>query len=292
MIENDEDEFIVIPSSLRRSEDDESSTTPLTSEESISDENEEEERKSSLYATEQRDNEKSLKGPTPKLLENLLPTSRSTSRIRRIDDDEDDDDEDENNVIFDHENETPIYQHYYETNALQEEATTTGSKQISIGSLKRQFDVNTDQSNNVPFLPSKTLDSKHRKSSSGGSNDEGMVMDGDRSSTSSGSSNKSLRSRDTITTSSSNKSLKKMEDEFADEEPFRTVSRKSIVSRNSIIFAESLLAEEENSNNLFRSEDMKLTKNDTEMDGNSTILNGSIQNCNYDTTAINDNLGK
>ena len=71
-------------------------------------------------------------------------------------------------------------------------------------------------------------------------------MDGDRFSSS--GSNKSNRSRNT---SSSSKSLKHVEDEFSSEfieNEQRTVSRKSIVSRNSIIFAESVESEEDNKN--------------------------------------------
>ena len=215
VIENDEDEFIVIPS-LRR-EDDESSS-PLTSEGSITDENEDK-----RHSGSGEENKK------PKILEGF----RSRSRICRIDDEEDDDDDEDNDL-----NEAPIYHQYYERN-LSVEATTVGAEQISIGSLKRQFNVSNDKSNpsNAPSLPTKLRSNKHRKSSSG-SNDEGMVMDGDRFSSS--GSNKSARSRNT---SSSSKSLKQMEDEFSTEiteNEHRTVSRKSIVSRNSMVFSESI----------------------------------------------------
>ena len=222
VIENDEDEFIVIPS-LRR-EDDESSS-PLTSEGSVTDENEEK-----GHSGSGEDNNKTK----PKILESF----RTHSRIRRIDD-EDDDDEEDDDVT-----DAPIYQHYYERNLMLEEATTVGAEQISIGSLKRQFAVPDDKpsASNAPSLPTKLRSIKHRKSSSG-SNDEGMVMDGDRFSSS--GSNKSARSRNT---SSSTKSLKQMEDEFSSEiaeNEHRTVSRKSIVSRNSIVFSESIDSEDD-----------------------------------------------
>ena len=233
VIENDEDEFIVIPS-LRR-EDDES-TTPLTSEGSITDENEEKK----LPGLEAEDNKESKRNPK------VIESFRSHSRIRRIDDEDEEDDEDEPNELFENINETPIYQHYYERNVMLEEATTVGAEQISIGSLKRQFAGTNDQGPTpIPSLPTKLRPNKHRKSSSG-SNDEGMVMDGDRFSSS--GSNKSARSRNT---SSSSKSLKQMEDEFSSEfaeNEHRTVSRKSIVSRNSMVFTESIESEEDNKN--------------------------------------------
>ena len=232
VIENGEDEFMVIPS-LRR-EDDESST-PLTSEGSITDENEE--KKVPCLGEEDK------KGPKEN---SKTPESfRPRSQIRRIDDEEEDDD-DEDNALFDNASEAPIYQYHYERNVMLEEATTVGAEQISIGSLKRQFALTaTDQNvTTVPSLPAKLRSNNHRKSSSG-SNDEGMVMDGDRFSSSSGS-NKSARSRHTSTSS---KSLKQMEDEFSSEfaeNELRTVSRKSIVSRNSMIFAESIGSDEDN----------------------------------------------
>ena len=93
-----------------------------------------------------------------------------------------------------------------------EEATTVDAHQISIGSLKPQFAGTAEQeTHHVPFRPNKVRPEKHRMSSSG-SNDEGMVLDGDRYS-SSGSS-KSTRSRNT---SSPNKSVNQMEDEFSSE---------------------------------------------------------------------------
>ena len=225
VIENDEDEFIVIPS-LRR-EDDESSS-PLTSEGSVTDENEDK-----RHSGSSGENNKTK----PKILESF----RSRSRIRRIDDEEDDDED--NDVT-----EAPIYQHYYERNLMLEEATTVGAEQISIGSLKRQFAMPDDKPNasNAPSLPTKLRSNKHRKSSSG-SNDEGMVLDGDRFSSS--GSNKSGQSRHT---SSSTKSLKQMEDEFSSEiaeNEHRTVSRKSIVSRNSMVFPESIDSEDDKSEN-------------------------------------------
>jgi hypothetical protein len=231
VIENDEDEFIVIPS-LRR-EDDESST-PLTSEGSITDENEEKK----LSGLGGEDNKESKRNPK------VIEIFRSHSRIRRIDNEDEEDDEE--NEMFDNINEIPIYQHYYERNVMVEEATTVGAEQISIGSLKRQLAGTNDQETTpIPSLPTKLRPNKHRKSSSG-SNDEGMVMDGDRFSSS--GSNKSARSRNT---SSSSKSLKQMEDEFSAEfaeNENRTVSRKSIVSRNSMVFTESIGSEEENKN--------------------------------------------
>ena len=240
VIENDEDEFILIPS-LRR-EDDTSSTT-LTSEGSITDDNEE--KKLPNLETEKiaAFNEKS------KVSESFRPRSQ----IRRIDDEEEDD---EDNEPFDNENETPIYQHYYERNLMLEEATTNGAEQISIGSLKRQFYVTSDEVvTTAPSLPTKLRNNKKHRKSSSGSNDEGMVMDGDRFSSS--GSNKSTRSRNT---SSSSKSLKHVEDEFSSEfieNEQRTVSRKSIVSRNSIIFAESVESEEDNKNSDIEEEEQK-----------------------------------
>ena len=228
VIENDEDEFILIPS-LRR-EDDESST-PLTSEESVSDENEE---VKPPYLERQENKESVGKSKVPECFS-------SHSRIRRIDD-EDEDDEEDGNEMFDSVNETPLYQHYYERNVMLEEATTVDAHQISIGSLKRQFAGTAEQEiQHVPFRPNKVRPEKHRMSSSG-SNDEGMVLDGDRYS-SSGSS-KSTRSR---STSSPNKSVNQMEDEFSSElteNETRTVSRRSIVSRNSLIFSEPTANEE------------------------------------------------